>query len=111
MNLKDFEDTRWAWLWDEIEDQNTVCKFFQGTNKVLRNLVEIANLQKDSNHGQSSDITTQLKLEGKVVKTGCFEVNWTWNIRGKPRRAVAFILKVILTLKPFEESNSDKTEF
>lgn len=49
--------------------------------------------------------TSQSSLEGKAVKTGCFKVNWTWNIRGKPRRAVAFILKVILTLKPFEESN------
>lgn len=48
---------------------------FQGTNKVLRNLVEIANLQKDSNYGQSSDITMKLKLEGKAVKTGCFKVN------------------------------------
>ena len=49
--------------------------------------------------------TSQSSLEGKAVKTGCFKVNWTWNIRGKPCRAIAFILKVILTLKPFEESN------
>lgn len=47
-------------VWEEMEEGVSKCSVgkFQGTNKILNNFVEVANLQKDSKYGQSRGITT-----------------------------------------------------
>lgn len=67
-----------GWVWEDM-DKGWISKYsvwnFQGPNKIFKKkTVEFANLQKDSNYGQSRGITVYPNLDWKAVKKDAFKV-------------------------------------